>query len=60
MRDDVMLFLVASKRDLVVKISREFYMICTIFLLNSCEIFTTKSRFDVTRKTVTSCIRAIK
>ena len=34
--------------------------ICTIFLLNSREIFTTKSRFDVTRKSVTSSrIRAI-
>ena len=27
---------------------------CTIFLLNSHDIFTTKSRFDVTRKSVTS------
>ena len=114
MRDDVKLFLVTSKRDLVVKISREFKRnivkhvcwkfykmknrqndsnnlvliptkprfgverkfcdvilykcyfqqtcsICTIFLLNSCEIFTTKSCFDVTRKRVTSSrIRAIK
>ena len=101
------LFLVTSKRDLVVKISWEFKrnivhismsvgnpttwkidkttvttwfwskprfgverefcdvilhkcyvqqtcLIWTIFLLNSREIFTTKSRFDVTRKSVTS------
>ena len=101
MRDDVMLFLVTLKRDLVVKIlwefkknivhiehykmknrqndsnnlvliptkprfgvKREFCDIilhkcyfqqtcsisCTVFFLNSREIFTTKSRFDVTRK----------
>ena len=101
MRDDVMLFLVTLKRDLVVKIlwefkknivhiehykmknrqndsnnlvliptkprfgvKREFCDIilhkcyfqqtcsisCTVFFLNSRQIFTTKSRFDVTRK----------
>ena len=33
--------------------------ICTIFLLNSHEIFTTKSRFDVIRKSVTSRIMAV-
>ena len=37
-----------------------FDMYYCIFLLNSREIFTTKSRFDVTRKSVTSSrIRAI-
>ena len=36
----------------------EFPYILTIFLLNSREIFT-KSRFDVTRKSVTSRTRAI-